>query len=130
MVVVTDLLTVAKKVNNYLINATTTWTSTTTQKWTVPVGKRWFIVGGKVHRDVSSTIVVVITETGDGVIMSLGEGAAATGAFAFPSQASSANNQHMPYMPVVDVGEHVLVTLGTAQSTAAYVSCVVLEVDV
>ena len=126
-----DLLTVAKKVNNYDIDATGggLWTSTTTYKATVPAGKRWRFMFGYHKRDVSSTALVEIRDASDAIIGSLDYQGAATAGVGYPN--TSAGNNTLPKGRVIlDVGEYILITFGTAQSTGAYASCVVLEVDV
>ena len=131
MVVVTDLLTVARKLNNYEADATggTLWTSTTTFKCTVPVGKRWEFLFGYHKRDVSSTALVEIRDVSDDIIGSLDYQGAATAGVGYPN--TSAGNNTLPKGRVVlDVGEYILITFGTAQGVGAYASCVVLEVDV
>ena len=133
MVVVTDLLTVARKLNNYEADATggTLWTSTTTFRATCPVGKRWFLLGGVVLRDVSATCAIMLYDAANKIIQRIASETAGTTAFAYPSQTAVAAAQApVGTLLILDVGEYLQMTFGAAQSTAAYASCVVLEVDV
>ena len=127
-----DLLTVAKKITNYDVDATAggLWTSDKIYQVTVPAGKRWFLVGGFVGPDVSSTCVINAYNAGAGVIFSLANAAAGTARVAFPSGVSATQHGNYGGHVVLDTGEYVRATLGTSQTGGAEASCVVLEVDV
>ena len=132
MTISVDLLTVAKKVNNYDVDATAggLWTSTTTYQATCPAGKRWFLIGGVVSNSASGTTLAQVHDAADAVIHQLAVIAASTGVKPYPNQNSSADHMQIPTPIVMDAGEYVLVTCGVAQGAGAFASCVVLEVDV
>ena len=121
-----DLLTVAKKVNNYKADATAggLWTSTTEYKATCPAGKRWFLLGGIVYRDVSHTLTAIVRDAADKSLYYLSLKTAATGYTGFPDVANNISNY------VIEAGEYVQLFFGGAQSTGAAASCVVLEIDI
>ena len=127
MVVVTDLLTVARKINNYDIDATAggLWTDTTHYKVTCPVGKRWFLIGGVVVRAVSATLEGYVKDSSDKIIGYLISETAAATSNMYPEYAFQVGN----YI-VLDVGEYVELVFGVAQNASSYASCMVLEVDV
>ena len=129
MVVVTDLLTVARKVDNYTVDATGggLWTDTTHYRATVPVGKRWFLYGGVAQRDVSATVNMALMNVADKMVHYLATHSAATALVAYPE---ATNTGSMMFPIPLDVGEYVMMTFGVAQSTGAYATCIVLEVDV
>lgn len=127
-----ELLTLAVKLNNYDLDATAggLWTSTTVYQATVPAGKRWWVLGGVLNRDVSSTALVQARDSAAAVIFQFAsEGAAAT-LTVWPNRTASAGFGDCPRPFPLDPGEMIRITLGTAQSTAAFATCVVLEVDV
>jgi len=120
-----ELLTVARKLNNYLENATTSFDSTTSHKYVVPVGKRWSLIGGIVKRDVSSTLSVIAYDSSDNPILEMSLQGAATALVIWPDDA-----RNMFGRCVLDAGEYVHMAFGTAQDTGAYMSCMAMEVDV
>lgn len=120
----TELLTVTKKINNRLLSSAT-WDSTTEHKFTVPTGKRWFVLDGGLSRDVSSDCKINIYDSGDNLIDGLGLASTATGTYWWP------NATYPLYNPkVVDAGEYIDYLFASAQSTAAWIMCRVLEVGV
>ena len=128
MVVVTDLLTVARKVTNYDIDATGggLWTDTTHYRVTVPVGKRWKFLGGYCNRDVSSIVNGFIYNASDKILQYMVSQTAAATGFAIPTTALGVETSSL-YM---DVGEYFEMTFAVAQGVGAYASFQVLEVDV
>ena len=128
-----ELLTVAKKLNNYAENATGggLWTSTTEYRATVPAGKRWFVQGGCVNRDVSSTMNVNAYDASDDLLFFLDFQGAATGTTCWPNtQAVAVRIQFPKNGLMLDAGEYILITLAVAQGVGAFANCVILEVDV
>jgi len=127
--IVTELLTIARKLNNYEIDPVTglkvLWTSTTEYKAVVPIAKRWFVMGGLANRNVSSTVNVRVHNSSDAIFGTLAIVTAAAGPATYPSAAFFIGT---PW--VLDAGEYVLISFGTAQDAGSYCSCVVLEVDV
>jgi len=132
-----ELLTLAKKVNNYIEDATDNaatnakFTSTTTQEWTVPTGKRWFVLGGNFNWNVSATAIFQAHDSSDKIIGTLMKTTAITGDHPWPSILSSvmvSGDHASPW--ILDAGEYVKVTAGAAQGATATASCVVLEIDV
>ena len=126
----TELLTVAKKITTFLENATTVFDSTTSHKLTCPTDKRWFLLGGMTSRDISSTLDVVIRNTDDEIVSWLEDTAAGTGTTSFPSSVAATKHMIVTHPPVLDAGEYIEWMFGTAQDTAAIITCHVLEVDV
>lgn len=127
--IIASLLTVAKKLNNYAIDATTPtvfWPDTTHYIAEVPAGKRWILIGGVIYRDNSSALDVYLRDASDKLIGHLASYSAATGHAAYPEAANIGN----PWLIVLDEGEYVQGLLGTAQGTGAYGTCIVLEVSV
>lgn len=123
----TDLLTIARKVDNYEIYtgvADVYWVDTTHYRATCPTGKRWFLLGGAYSRDNSATGTVYIYNADDKLIAQIGYEGAATGRAAYPEYAQAKATAW-----VFDVGDYLEILFGAAQSTAAFASCVVLEVD-
>ncbi|GAH94804.1 unnamed protein product [marine sediment metagenome] len=122
---VPDLLTVARKLNNYAEDATAggLWTDTTHYRVTVPTGKRWFLLGGNIDRDVSATIGTWVFDSAGNQIGILLSEAAETTVVAFPETVFE-----VPKF-VLDAGEYIESFFGAAQSTAAFHSCIVLEVN-
>ena len=128
-----DLLTLAKKIDNYEIDATggtARWTTDKIYKNVVPAGKRWFVMGGVVNRDVASTFTVRIYNSGDKIVQHLDTQSAATGLSSWPSNVASAAVDAGAWPKPLDAGDYVQVTFATSQTAGAYASCVVLEVDV
>ncbi len=134
-----ELLTVAKKVNNYIIDATDTgtgndkWESSTLQEWTVPADKRWILLYGVLSRENSSTSTCLILDSSGGVIGKIHDMSAGTGVTPL-IPVGFATREHLQQgqmgQLILDAGEQVQLTLGTAQGSAAYASLVVLEIDV
>ena len=128
MPIFAELLTVAKKVDNYEIYTgagDTYWVDTTHYRATCPAGKRWVLLGGMFSRDVSGTATTYVYNVGDELIAQLGYEAAATGRAGYPEWAQAKGTMWM-----FDAGDYVEIIFGAAQSTAAFASCVVLEIDV
>lgn len=129
--IVSDLLTYAKKVNNYIVDATDNdatnlkWDSTTVQEYEVPSDKRWFLLPSLVLLDVSSTLSIYLFDSADKTIAILGTYSAGTGAKPYPMGTSVFGRG-----VVLDAGEYIKITCGTAQGAGAKASCIVLEIDV
>lgn len=126
----------ARKVNNYIEDATDNaatnakFTSTTAQEYTVPAGKRWFVLGGYVKRDASSTLAVVAYDVSDKIIMYFDYQAAATGQTAWPCQDAHDRAVNPSYPIILDAGEYVGISFGSAQGAGAEASCIILEIDI
>ena len=110
-----------------MVDATSTWTSTTTQTWTVPANKRWFLIGLGGSRSVSALIAIKFLEVGGGMMFPLADVAAGTGTWVVPSMLSD-NQNHVGGL-IMDAGETISLTYGAAQGGAAYHSISVLEID-
>lgn len=126
-------LTFAKKVTNYAVNATVAtawWISTTVYRAIVPAGKRWFVFGGSFNKDVSSTVTVAIYSKTPTLEQQLDVQAAAQYVGTWPSTVSTVAIQQRPPFWVLDAGEYVQLTFGTAQGAGAYATCMALEVTV
>lgn len=131
--IIAELLTVAKKLNNYEIYSAsgTLWTSTTVYTAVVPAGKRWFVLGGLINRNVSSTISIRVYDAADKHILNIGETAAATAYTTWPCTVATGSRLHGGIYPIIlDAGEYVTILFGTAQDTSSWATCVVLEIDV
>lgn len=120
-------LTRARKLNNYVLDATGggLFTSTTRYRVTVPPGKRWILLGGIINRDNSSTLSIYLYDVDDNIIGRLLQEAAGTGIDSFPEEEWSIGTSW-----VLDPGEYIESIYGTAQGVAAYHTCVVLEVSI
>jgi len=129
-----ELLTLAKKFNNYEIDPVTglkvLWLSTTSFRAVVPTGKRWFVIGGVVNRNVSSTLTITIRDSSNALILRIQYLAAATGISLWPSTYSDIANMDIVNPIPLDAGEYFDLLFGTAQDAGSYASCMVLEVDV
>lgn len=125
--IVTELLTKAKKVNNYELYSASgpLWTDTTHYRATVPVGKRWFVLGGAVKRDASATINTGVYDAADKQIGKILDDAAGTGLVSFPEDCYFIGTSW-----ILEAGEYIESVFGAAQGTGAYHSCVVVEIDV
>jgi len=120
-------LTVARKIDNYDKDATGggLWATTQQYKVTVPSGKRWFLLGGITYRSVSSTLTGAIHDSSDNMLYYVCSAAAATGYVMYPQTTFQLGTP-----AVLDAGDYVNITFGTAQDANAFCTCVVLEVDV
>lgn len=126
--ITTDLLTVAKKLNHYEEDATaggTHWIDTTHYKVVCPSTKRWFLIGGHVARDVSSTVIGYILNSSDEIIVKVLDEGAATTSKMYPESA-----YHVETMHIIDGGEYLQMSFGTAQGASAKATCIVLEIDI
>lgn len=128
-----DLLTIAKKVNNYIVDAgdnaagNLKWDSNTQQVYTVPINKRWVLMQSHVILSDSATLVIYARDVSDNTIALLANYSAGTGSKQYPAQAISART-NFPFF--LDAGEDIFITCGAAQGAGAKASCVVLEIDV
>lgn len=125
-----DLLTVARVITNYEKDATggtTRWPDTTHYKVTVPPGKRWFVWGGVVNRDASQTVAIWVKDSSDNVLFQMAAYSAATGPTPYPIEVYVGKI----VLPIpMDAGTYIEMIFGGAQSTAAYASCIVSEIDI
>lgn len=126
MSLVVPLGMVAKKVNNYIVDATDNaagnlkFDSTTVQTYTVPSGKRWIILYGTFNRSDSGTLTIYGYDSADKVICQFAVESAATGYSDWPTAPAKG-----PF--ILDEDEYILITAGVAQGATAAASCVVLE---
>jgi len=109
----------------YAVAGTSYWVDTTHVKWTCPVSTRWILLGGSIYRSQSSTLTVAVYDSSDNIINYLSYKAAATGNTGFPDSTFTGNA-----IIIIDAGQYVQATFGTAQNTSAYASCVVIVIDV
>lgn len=123
--IVGTLKTLAKKKNNYVATAAAFSESVLRHKAVVPAGKRWFLIGGYVKRDASETIIVTARDTSDNNILKLLDETASTSGVAYPEADFQFGSP-----TVLDAGEYIDFTFGGNQGAGAYLSCIVLEVDV
>lgn len=127
--IVAELLTLAKKINNYEIDPITgvqvLWIDSTHFTGTVPLNKRWFVLGGVVNRNVSSTVIVALRDSSNATICHLLDEGAAMGLKTFPEADKQIGRDW-----ILDAGEDFYMLFGTAQDAGSYANCVVLEVDV
>ena len=127
-----ELLTLAKKVTNYALDATGggLWATTTKFKVTCPAGKRWFVIAGSINRAVSSTLDTRIYDESDVVLYMVDNQGAATGITSFPNKTANALIAPTAYPLVMDAGDYLDMSFGTAQNASSWASFTVLEVDV
>ena len=121
-----EVKTVARKLNNYSVDATggAPWTDTQNFILTVPAAKRGILLGGMTNRDVNSTVVLDIKDSGAISIDRLLDEGAATGLKSYPEEAFFTGTSR-----ILDAGESVSAYFGVAQGVAAYITVVVLEVS-
>ena len=120
-------LAIAKKVNNYAIDATGggLFTDTTHYRITCPAGKRWFVLSGSVKADVSATVQVHIFDSSDNIIDRLLYESASTTHFVFPESEFFTGNAK-----IIDAGEYLEILFGAIQGVGAFASCTILEIDI
>lgn len=131
--VMADLLTFARRLTNYDVDATAAglWVSTQAYTVVVPAGKRWFLYGGAFSRDVSSTCNAYVLDASNVAMMHLGTYTAATGLAGYPNPVSGGAIPGVPFAGIpIDAGEKISIQFAVAQSTAAFATAIVLEVDV
>lgn len=119
-----ELQTLAKKNNNYVATGASFSNSTTLHKIVCPTGKRWFLLGGYVFRDASATIIVTIRDSTGANIQKVLDEAAGTGGTVYPEAVFQTG------VIVLDAAEWIQMDFGAAQGGGAYVSGIVLEVNV
>jgi len=128
--IVAELLTVARKLDNYEIDPVgglkVLWTDTTHYNAVVPAGKRWFLFGGYGARDVVATAKIYCFNLNDKLVLKLGDFAAGAAGLWYPTTAETGNIV-FPYP--LDAGEYVQILFSVAQTAGAYATCFVLEVD-
>lgn len=125
-----ELLTLAKKLNNRLVDSGT-WDATTYHRYVVPAGKRWFVFSGHAVRSDSSTITVAVVDAANAVLQGIVVGAAAAGGYTWPNTDDTINNLNSGAFPLIlDAGEKIAYTFGVAQGATAFITCNALEVDV
>ena len=124
-----DLLTVAKKTTIRLLDATTTWDSTTSYSATVPAGKRWFLQHAYVWRTQVSTYYLYIQDSGTDVITELASATAAATGVAWPMGTAVLRSLNLAGV-YLDAGEILNFTFGVAQDASAFLTFTYLEVDI
>lgn len=119
------LLTLAKKDNNYVATAAAFSDSTTLHKATVPAGKRWFLIAGYVKRDAAATLIITLRDSAGANIGKILDEAAGTTGVAYPEADFQVGTAY-----ILDEAEWIQFDFGVAQGAGAYLSCMVLEVDI
>lgn len=118
---------------NYIIDASDNaatnlkWNSTTEQKYTVPAGKFWMLYGGQVQRDVqtgTATLLVTIDNESDVAVLQLDTQANGVTLAPYPNASSTAG---IVFPIKMDAGWYVHITVGEAQDTGAWATCMVIE---
>lgn len=127
--IVTNELTIARKAITYLLDATSTWDSTTNHKLVVPTGKRWKVLVITVKNDVNATVSTYWLDSSDVVIAQLGNQAANTARTTWPDTGTSDFLQG-PENLIMDAGEQIEIACGVAQGAGAYIYVHALEVDI
>lgn len=124
-----DLLTLARKVNNYEIDPVgglkVLWIDTTHFTGTVPLYKRWIVLGGIINRNVNSTVIVALRDVSNNTITHLLDEPAATGLKVYPESDFQIGRDW-----ILDPGEDFYMLFGVAQDAGSYANCVVLEVNI
>lgn len=125
--VIAQLLTLAKKNNNYDLDATAggLWITDKIYKVTCPASKRLFLMGGVLNRAVSSTVVGSINAAGGEELHRLTDKSAATGITAYPEDAYQIGQ---PF--ILDATDYLQLSFGTSQNASSWATGVMLEVDV
>ena len=125
MTIIADILQKGKVVTNYLVDATSTWDSTTSQVTTVPTGKRWFFITGHVFLDANATLTVNLRDTANNPIQRLSYYAAGTGYKQIPES----GYVDLPSVVPIPAGWDFQITCGAAQGAGAHIGIMVVEVD-
>lgn len=123
-----EILTLGRKINNRLLDSST-WLTTSTHKFVVPTGKRWFVLGGIVNRSDAATLEIKVADTSDLTIDYIDTQAAGTGITAWPNDTVDAKIS-TSYPKILDAGERISLVFGAAQGATAYISCIVIEVNI
>lgn len=128
----TELLTLAKKLDQYAKDATgsgatgtTYWLDTTHYRATCPVDKRWLFQYGISYRDVSATQSAKTFDSSDNVLAYIRTDTAGTGETPMPEA-----GYVLPTPIIMDAGDYFENVFGVAQGASAYHTFTVLEVDV
>lgn len=130
-----DEILYCHKVNNYIEDATDIaagndkFDSDQLATMIVPAGKRWILLGGVVNRDASSTLTIYVKDASDNIIHLVLYSGATAALTTWPDNADS-EKTYIFHPIILDVGEYVEFSFGAAQGAGAFLSCVVLEVDV
>lgn len=125
-----EIQTLARKVDNFVLGGTNFSDSTVLHKITCPANTRWFLLGGQTYRDVSATMKVSIKDSSDQELCQLADDAAGAIEYMIP------NSEPVPAAMgvgglvrwIMDGGDYVEYAFGVAQSGAARIACVVLEI--
>lgn len=115
----------ARKRTYYLLDATSTWTSTTTHDLAVPTGVRWKVLVITVKNDASATTAIYYSDASKVVIAQLATQGANTGRTTWPDVG---NAEFLQANLIMDPGEHIQVVCGAAQGAGAYIYIHVLEI--
>ncbi len=127
--IVPSLITLARKVSTHLLDATSTWDSTTEVELIVPAGKRWILQNLFVWRTQNATLTIRILNASDQVLAELVSVAAAVSGVAWPQGTGVARSQNSPGI-IMDAGEKLSMITGAAQDASAYYAYSYLEVDI
>lgn len=123
-----EVQTIARKVSEHLLDATSTWDSTTTHKITVPADTRWFLLNVYVWRTVSSTAHLQHKNAADKVLSELIYSAATTGGLGLPNGIGAVRSIQLFYPLVMDAGEYISFLFSVAQDATAYIAYSYLEI--
>lgn len=129
MMIFAELLTLAKKTSVQLLDATSTWDSTTTHNLTCPTGKRWFLLNCFVWRTQAATLSINHRNAADAIIAELVYSAAAVGGVGYPNGIGATRSVQSFYPLRIDAGEYIGFVFSVAQDATAYISYSILEVD-
>lgn len=111
-------------VDNFRLDATSTWDSTTTNVYTCPTGRRWFLLPSVVKITQNATAVIYHYNSSDKVTAVYLDKTASTGTYPWPQTT-------YPYdIIIVEAGEYLKLIAGAAQDANAYMSARVVEVMV
>ena len=119
-----------KLVDNYTIGGAAFNVDTQHHRFIVPPGKRWLFFFGIAHPDVSGTVLVYLRNPDDKLLGTLGSFTAGTtqNKYPEPNVANQINENDCPF--VMEAGWYIETVWGDVQTTAAKISCIILEIDI
>ena len=117
----------ARKRTYYLLDATSTWDSTTEHVFTVPTGHRWKVLSICVKNDANATTNIYWEDSTAVVKGLLSTQAANTARTQFPCYVASVTVIGIQEV-LMDAGERLHIVCGAPQGAGAYIYLDVLEV--
>lgn len=127
MSIVSDFVWYAEIVDTYLLDATSTWDSTTTHNIVCPSGKRWIVITGGYSRSAAATASVGFHNVADAKICGIDVAASGTGFRNLFSMSNTSDIANLTFPLIMEAGDYIKFFFGAAQGAAAFLSLRVLE---